>query len=51
MTEFREACYELTGFRIDAIHGAGTQYRLQSMYAEHPDDELRFQVRWKERNR
>lgn len=39
--EFREACYELTGYRVDVV--GGTQYRLQSMYAEGMEDTLVFQ--------
>lgn len=40
--EFREACYALTGFKIDVIRD--NQYRLQSMYAERSTDDLLFEV-------
>lgn len=40
--EFREACYALTGFKIDVIRD--NQYRLQSMYAERSADDLLFEV-------
>eukprot|EP00040_Diaphanoeca_grandis_P014678 m.74604 g.74604 ORF g.74604 m.74604 type:complete len:716 (-) comp24680_c0_seq1:239-2386(-) len=39
--EFRDACYELSGYRMDVLNQK--QYRLQSMYAEDPDDSLLFQ--------
>ncbi|XP_020616973.1 mitotic spindle assembly checkpoint protein MAD1-like [Orbicella faveolata] len=39
--EFREACYALTGFKIDVIRD--NQYRLQSMYAERSTDDLLFE--------
>lgn len=39
--EFREACYEITGYRIDVL--GGTQYRLHSMYAENEEDSILFQ--------
>lgn len=40
--EFREACYALTGYKIDVIRD--NQYRLQSMYAERSTDDLLFEV-------
>lgn len=40
--EFREACYALTGYRVDVIRE--NQYRLQSMYAERSTDDLLFEV-------
>lgn len=40
--EFREACYSLTGYRIDVVQEQ--QYKLQSMYAERSSDCLLFQV-------
>ncbi|RMX43959.1 hypothetical protein pdam_00019816 [Pocillopora damicornis] len=39
--EFREACYALTGYKIDVIRD--NQYRLQSMYAERSTDDLLFE--------
>ena len=39
--EFREACYELTGFKVEML--GNNRYRLQSMYAETADDNLLFQ--------
>eukprot|EP00299_Pterocystis_sp_00344_P000589 c10173_g1_i1.p1 GENE.c10173_g1_i1~~c10173_g1_i1.p1 ORF type:complete len:533 (+),score=150.38 c10173_g1_i1:2-1600(+) len=39
--QFREACFQLTGFRIDMID---KQYRLTSMYSEHSNDYFLFQV-------
>lgn len=39
--EFREACYALTGYKIDVIRD--NQYRLQSMYAERSSDDLLFE--------
>ncbi|XP_046854573.1 mitotic spindle assembly checkpoint protein MAD1-like [Xenia sp. Carnegie-2017] len=39
--EFREACYSLTGYRIDVVQDQ--QYKLQSMYAERSSDSLLFQ--------
>ena len=41
ITEFREACYSLTGYKVDMLND---QYRLHSMYAERPDDVLMFQT-------
>nr|XP_039264643.1 mitotic spindle assembly checkpoint protein MAD1-like [Styela clava] len=38
--EFRQACYTLTGFRIDST--ADNQYKLVSMYAENEEDHLLF---------
>ena len=40
--EFREACYALTGYKVDVIRD--NQYRLQSMYAERSSDDLLFEV-------
>lgn len=37
--QFREACYELMGYQIDAHQ---SQFRLHSMYAERPEDSLLF---------
>lgn len=42
ITEFREACYTLTGFRIDFT--ADTQLKLLSMYAENERDYLLFKL-------
>ncbi|KAI8794883.1 mitotic spindle assembly checkpoint protein MAD1 [Biomphalaria glabrata] len=39
--EFREICYQLTGYKIDIP--CTNQYRLTSMYAESPHDYLLFQ--------
>ncbi|XP_013414839.1 mitotic spindle assembly checkpoint protein MAD1-like [Lingula anatina] len=39
--EFREVCYQLTGYKIDIP--CTNQYRLMSMYAESPDDFIVFQ--------
>ncbi|KAK3801981.1 hypothetical protein RRG08_064575 [Elysia crispata] len=39
--EFREVCYELTGYRFDIP--CANQYRLTSMYAERQKDYLLFQ--------
>ncbi|GFR74401.1 mitotic spindle assembly checkpoint protein MAD1-like [Elysia marginata] len=39
--EFREVCYELTGYRFDIP--CPNQYRLTSMYAERQKDHLLFQ--------
>lgn len=44
--QFREAAYSLLGFQIDMVQqasGSGITLRLNSMYAEHPDDSLLFQ--------
>jgi hypothetical protein len=41
--EFREACYALTGYKIDVLRDK--QYRLQSMYAERSTDDLLFEVK------
>lgn len=40
--EFRKACYTLTGYQIDIT--TENQYRLTSLYAEHPGDCLIFKV-------
>lgn len=40
--EFREVCYLLTGFRIDALKNS--IYRLSSMYANSEDDKLFFEI-------
>ena len=40
--EFREACYALTGYKVDVTRD--NQYRLQSMYAERSTDDLLFEV-------
>ncbi|EDO29862.1 predicted protein, partial [Nematostella vectensis] len=40
--EFREACYALTGYKIDVVRDK--KYRLQSMYAERANDDLLFEV-------
>lgn len=40
--EFREVCYQLTGYKIDI--SCSNQYRLTSMYAESPEDFFLFQV-------
>lgn len=39
--EFREVCYQLTGYKIDIL--SSNQYKLTSMYAESPDDFFLFQ--------
>ncbi|XP_028395474.1 mitotic spindle assembly checkpoint protein MAD1-like [Dendronephthya gigantea] len=39
--EFREACYSMTGYRVDVVQDQ--QYKLQSMYAERSSDHLLFQ--------
>ncbi|EDO40015.1 predicted protein [Nematostella vectensis] len=39
--EFREACYALTGYKIDVVRDK--KYRLQSMYAERANDDLLFE--------
>lgn len=39
--EFREVCYQLTGYKIDIP--CSNQYRLTSMYAESPEDFFLFQ--------
>ncbi|XP_070951538.1 mitotic spindle assembly checkpoint protein MAD1 isoform X4 [Macaca nemestrina] len=41
--EFRKACYTLTGYQIDIT--TENQYRLTSLYAEHPGDCLIFKNR------
>lgn len=41
--EFRAVCYTLTGYKIDVT--TENQYKLSSIYAEHPDDYLMFKVR------
>ena len=38
--DFREAVYQLTGYKIDGLNG--NQYRLTPVYAENPDDHLLF---------
>ncbi|XP_063581943.1 mitotic spindle assembly checkpoint protein MAD1 isoform X13 [Pongo abelii] len=40
--EFRKACYTLTGYQIDIT--TENQYRLTSLYAEHPGDCLIFKL-------
>lgn len=40
--EFREVCYLLTGYRIDALRDG--KYGLSSMYAEREEDKLYFHV-------
>ena len=51
ISAFREAVYLLTGYKVDLIapdSGSTTgvsRLRLRSMYAEHPDDCLLFQLR------
>lgn len=40
--EFREACYLLTGYRVDALKER--VYRLTSMYAESEEDKLLFEI-------
>lgn len=40
--EFREICYQLTGYKIDIP--CSNQYRLTSMYAESQRDYFLFQV-------
>lgn len=40
--EFREVCYLLTGFRIDALKNR--IYRLTNMYAESQEDKLMFEI-------
>ncbi|XP_054401686.1 mitotic spindle assembly checkpoint protein MAD1 isoform X12 [Pongo abelii] len=40
--EFRKACYTLTGYQIDIT--TENQYRLTSLYAEHPGDCLIFKI-------
>ncbi|XP_060071718.1 mitotic spindle assembly checkpoint protein MAD1-like [Ylistrum balloti] len=39
--EFREVCYQLTGYKIDIL--SSNQYKLTSMYAESPEDFFLFQ--------
>lgn len=46
---FREAVYLLTGYKVDlfstdSYNGSHPRLKLRSMYAEHPDDCLIFQV-------
>eukprot|EP00055_Hartaetosiga_balthica_P009029 m.35019 g.35019 ORF g.35019 m.35019 type:complete len:790 (-) comp6577_c0_seq1:99-2468(-) len=41
VTDFRNMCYELTGYKIEVIHT--NRYRLRSMYGESPDDCVVFQ--------
>ena len=41
VTEFRAACYELTGFTIDRTD---TLFKLQSVFAERKEDYLLFKV-------
>lgn len=41
--EFREVCYLLTGYRMDALKD--NIYRLSHMYAEHEEDKLLFEVK------
>lgn len=40
VTEFREACYELTGYKIDMMQNK--HFMLRSMYAERESDHLLF---------
>lgn len=40
--EFREVCYLLTGYRVDALKD--NRYRLSHMYAEREEDQLFFEV-------
>lgn len=40
--EFREVCYLLTGYRVDALKDS--IYRLTSMYAESEEDKLFFEI-------
>lgn len=40
--EFREVCYQLTGYRIDI--SSANQYKLMNMYSETPEDFLLFKV-------
>jgi mitotic spindle assembly checkpoint protein MAD1 len=40
--EFREVCYQLTGYKIDFHYTK--QYKVTSMYAERRDDFFIFQV-------
>lgn len=40
--EFREVCYLLTGYRVDALKDR--IYRLTSMYAESEEDKLFFEI-------
>nr|CAB3263588.1 mitotic spindle assembly checkpoint protein MAD1 [Phallusia mammillata] len=40
--EFRQACYSLTGYRIDTLNDS--QFRLVSMYAESESDYLLFEM-------
>lgn len=40
--EFREVCYQLTGYKIDFHYT--NQYKVTSMYAETRDDFFIFQV-------
>lgn len=42
-TEFREAVYRLTGYRVDSP--TAQQYKLSHVYADSRDDFLLFQVR------
>lgn len=41
-SEFRQACYQLFGWRIDRAKEG--MYKLSSQYAESPDDFLCFQM-------
>eukprot|EP00808_Paulinella_micropora_P016197 g5475.t1 len=40
ISQFREACYLLTGYKVDM---EGQRYRLRSMYSEKEEDALMFQ--------
>lgn len=40
--QFRDACYMLLGYKIDMIHSS--LYKLSSMYADNPEDHLKFQL-------
>lgn len=42
MQEFRNVIYNLLGYKIDRTQNS--LYKLRSMYAEQPDDQLCFQV-------
>jgi len=41
---FREAVYLTTGFKVDMTQDTIPQLRLRSMYAEHEEDDIRFQM-------
>eukprot|EP00056_Hartaetosiga_gracilis_P011570 m.175905 g.175905 ORF g.175905 m.175905 type:complete len:828 (+) comp13525_c0_seq5:80-2563(+) len=42
VSDFLDACYELTGYKIEMIHS--NRFRLRSMYAESADDCIIFRI-------